>query len=457
MASPTEDTACLSQSLCAHGVISGLVGGLNSTAHIAAVGGVAGLCVFDLEWPWEPSGWLPHEEAVTALAWHPSDALKLAAAGRDGSLSTYDLEAEGIASSLTARWHLPSASADALAWSSTTEMLVAARSTEGAVVLWDARTDGHVTFGASAKNPAASSKAAGSSSNAAAASSKATPTSGRGALAWGESSYEHALAASCGAHLRIWDVRQPRTPLVEIADAHHGEVYSLSWLPSILPSPSARLLSCGSDGALRLWSVGALAGPGEAGTRTEKWRLLASAVSTLEVHSATCLAIPSDGDTAGAGSCDEAVALMVCTAPEGGGMRGAATDGPALRCLQPWFLSERRVEPTGAAGDASTAEEPADERAVDEGDAPAVELYPSEWVPAGLISAVAGAAGGAAFDCSWPPVQPLVAVGGDRCARDPRSLRPRHSLSAIRSPSPRNALAPSRVVTHVPAVALAST
>ena len=272
----------MKQSLCSrHAAVSGQAVSLNSAAGVAAVGGPSGLCTFDLDWPWEPSQWLPHDDAVVALAWHPStlDVLILAAAGESGAISLYDLAAAHVGSSLAARWRI-SSRADALAWSSTAGHILATRSTNGVVAIWDARSLQRIELGA-ATAPTAGARLS-------------TLASG-GALAWGAASFEHALAASLGGDVRVWDVRQPRAPVVELLGAHEGCVHSLAWRPAPADSSVSELVSCGSDGAIRLWQVGrrrsndvpttALRTP-EGTAALEGATLLASAVSESLIYHA---------------------------------------------------------------------------------------------------------------------------------------------------------------------------
>ena len=112
----------LNQLVCArHESASGRVVSASASGVVAiGGGGSAAICLFDLEWPWEPSRLLPTDGRVVALEWQSAgDARRLAAAGDLGTLSLYDPAAgSGLASSLVARRRLP-AEVDALGWSCT--------------------------------------------------------------------------------------------------------------------------------------------------------------------------------------------------------------------------------------------------------------------------------------------------------------------------------------------------
>ena len=397
------------QRYCArHDSITGHAVSVNASGGVVAVGGTSGLCVFDLEWPWEPHQWLPHIGAVATLAWHPalSHAFVLASADAHGTVSLYDLMSHNpLGNSLVTRRQL-SLSVDSLSWSDTSPHLVAARATGGHVTLWDTRThssgaNDRIALGEPAPD------------------AHSTSPETRGALCWGAG--EHELISSAGGGLRLWDVRRPQAPWLEQPDAHDGGVLSVGRCrPAASPGSAAahpshsHFLSCGCDGVLRIWSTelsAAVEAPDVDGMQAESHPgapvlpaspapvagglvCIASAASATAVRDACCLS-PSVARFKGGGAADGAglamVAVTVSDPPDAsGGTRPVPGDAGGLHGLQTWYLDR-----TG-------------------------QLCPAEWKAAGSVRSVActagatGAAGGVEATAGGVTI---ASVGLDKCLR----------------------------------------
>ena len=66
---------------------------IDATGSTTAVGSTTGLCIFDVEWPWEPSRWLPSVGEVVALDWRGNEALHpIEASAVEQGVALYDLE-----------------------------------------------------------------------------------------------------------------------------------------------------------------------------------------------------------------------------------------------------------------------------------------------------------------------------------------------------------------------------
>ena len=411
--------ASLRQQLCArHAATTGPAVGTNSSGDAVAVGGSKGLCVFDLEWPWEPHCWLPHDDAVLALLWHPSTrhSLIMAAVGESGNLSLYDVSGARLANSLAARRRLPFVAKN-LAWSIAMGHTLAVRSADGTVALWDSRTDRLSGIGCADVH---SQK-----------DSDSVPAS-LGALTWGsEATGEHLIASSYGGCVRVWDVRQPRMPSVDFV-AHEENIHCLAWRCAS-SRDATELLSVGSDGWLRLWewdyahsnlpSSAALhevgcAGCGIGGSTLDEAsatveplphplvRCLTSSRSQMPIRSACGVPPPLSGSD---GRASDVAALTVCELVEECATRSSSPDITSLTYgLQLW-----RLTPPGVGVTAS--------------------LVANECISAGQVRSVACAAGPSLVD-NINLTEHLLgdfhfsSVGDDQCAQDACTSVPLLSL-----------------------------
>ena len=156
--------------------------------------------------------------------------------------------------------------------------LLAARGASGVVALWDVRSPTSLQR-LVIEQPSPADVAAAATASATASSPPTDPRLSAaegsdssaplcGALCWApHARCEHELVASSQGELRLWDIRRAQRP-VAAWDAHSdASVLSLSW--RLLPHKATGevtpcLLSCGRDGALRVWQIGSGAGAADA-------------------------------------------------------------------------------------------------------------------------------------------------------------------------------------------------
>ena len=339
---------------------------VDPSASAVAVGSSKGLCVYDLDWPWDPSQWLPTAGRVKALEWQHGLGLVLASASGQGMVSVYDLiSGNGLASSLMAR-RTVSTDVSALSWSSTSAHLLAARTAGGCAVVWDVRmgkSEGLVRL----ECPSAPDSSDGGSGR------------HEGDMCWAAGVNEHAIVASSGAALRLWDLRRPERPVGQW-DAHAGDAVLCVMPTCVAP---AGLVSMGMDGVIKLWSTSTTfdADANDPASSAADYsdphappglRCIASAESPTPVHHA-CGRLPLADE---AHEALTPLVMTICDAPSNEPVpKGPSGEPP--RGLQAWF-----VRPCGAStsGDVS------------------VELTHSRWLSANGVhrlarrAAVAGAA-----------------------------------------------------------------
>lgn len=403
----------------------------SALSNAAAVSGASsGLCVFDLEWPWDPSCWLPHPGAACALEWHPhvQHARVLAVAGVRGTLSIYDLsQGQGLPSALATRRQLGGA-ADSLQWSCAHAHVLAARDMSGSIALWDVRVgetaSGHgiVRFGSELPLGHDGASAVASLDDLATPVDMST-THNRGSLSWGTGSRENELVSSQGGSLRVWDLRRLAEPVFHVREAHTGSVLSLSWRGDGCSGsgcghgPTPNLVSCGTDGLVRLWQIGPLPYVADTAARVESASSeeacssgMAHCISSVQSRTGVQHACCMSGNGC-SGDAEMVVAVTVCEPAEAAGSgsnaRGAVWEpGTATNGLQLWRL--------GADG---------------------TSLHAMDWVPAGRVRRVVCSAGSVLAGCEAAHASsllsddqsgpneaelaclPLASIGSDHCLR----------------------------------------
>jgi WD40 repeat protein len=195
--------------------------GIHPGGGMAALGSTEGICVLDLNWPWEASRVLqqPDTGGCAVLQWHPQPSRgTIASAGRHGNLGLYDLGAQSSARALVASLQgVQQVPVDALAWNLAAAHELAIRTSDGTVALWDVRSG--------VLQPVSSLMRWDNS----AAPEPAAPATG--ALCWSPRRPEK-LASTEGGVVQLWDVRRPGVPLASFR-AHGERVSSLEWVGGV--------------------------------------------------------------------------------------------------------------------------------------------------------------------------------------------------------------------------------
>ena len=291
---------------------------------------------------------------VVALDWRGNEgaAPPLLASAVEQGVALYDLGAtRGLASSLVSRQKMGKR-VDALCWGcGAAHDLLGGRNTDGSALVWDIRTPGPgINFVDDACSDASNGVNGGVVCWA--------PASSRG---------DHELIASSDGHVRMWDLRRPQNPLLAW-DAHaelqsSGGILALHWLDP-LPSADRLLLSCATDGGIKLWSLDSLDDGGVP-------ICIASATSSASLRHSCAAARTGGGMPVMVAACD------------------LAQSTNTTNRLQPWYLLQDDSDDSSPSRDSL----------------PSCQLVAGDLLPAGTVQVVAHRA------------NRLVSLGLDHCIR----------------------------------------